>query len=82
MRIVHNEAKQLLSSGYLDMTTGVPVLPNNMKEFTLTAPYSSQSIAFIVKDKRRSEFTNWKAIFNNESLICNVTKFNASTNSI
>lgn len=72
VRIYHNEAKELLSSGYLDMTTGIPVLPNNMKDFTLTASYSTQSIAFIVKDERRSEFTNWKSIFADESLIIGI----------
>jgi len=82
VKIFHKEAKQLLSSGYLDMTTGVPVLPQNMKEFTLTVPYSSQSIAFIVKDKRRSEFTNWKAIFNNESLIISIPELYYNENLI
>lgn len=82
VRIFHKQAKQLLSSGYLDMTTGVPVLPNNMKEFTLTIPYSSQSIAFIVKDKRRSEFTDWKAIFDNEELIISIPELYFNENLI
>ena len=82
VRIFHNEAKELLSSGYLDMTTGVPVLPNNMKEFTLTAPYSSQSIAFIVKEDRRNEFTNWKNIFSNENYIIGIPELYYSENLI
>ncbi len=82
VRIFHKEAKELLSSGYLDMTTGIPVLPNNMKELTLTVPYSSQSIAFIVKDKRRHEFTDWKTIFNNESLIISIPELYYSENLI
>ena len=82
VRIFHKQAKQLLSSGYLDMTTGVPVLPNNMKEFTLTIPYSSQSIAFIVKDERRSEFTDWKAIFDNEELIISIPELYFNENLI
>ncbi len=82
VRIFHNQVQKLLSSGYLDMTTGIPVLPNNMKEFTLTVPYSSQSIAFIVKDERRSEFTNWKNIFNNENLIIGIPELYYSENLI
>ena len=82
VRIFHNQAKELLSSGYLDMTTGMPVLPNNMQEFTLTVPYSSQSIAFIVKDDRRSEFTNWKNIFSNEALIIGIPELYFSENLI
>lgn len=82
VRIFHKEAKKLLSSGYLDMTTGVPVLPNNMKEFTLTVPYSSQSIAFIVKDERRSEFTDWKSIFSNEELIISIPELYYNENLI
>ncbi|MBL4822951.1 MAG: cation:dicarboxylase symporter family transporter [Colwellia sp.] len=80
--IFHQQAQKLLSSGYLDMTTGVPVLPNNMKEFTLTVPYSSQSIAFIVKDERRSEFTDWKTIFNNEELIISIPELYYNENLI
>ena len=82
VRIFHNEAKELLSTGYLDMTTGMPVLPNNMKNYTLTSPYSTQSIAFIVKDERRSEFTNWKQIFNDESLIIGIPELYYSDNLI
>ncbi len=80
--IFHKQAQKLLSSGYLDMTTGVPVLPNNMKEFTLTVPYSSQSIAFIVKDERRSEFTDWKTIFNDEELIISIPELYYNENLI
>jgi len=82
VRIFHKEAKTLLSSGYLDMTTGIPVLPNNMKELTLTVPYSSQSIAFIVKKERRSEFTNWQSIFNNENYIIGIPELYYNENLI
>ncbi len=82
VRIFHHEAKALLSSGYLDMTTGIPVLPSNMKEFTLTVPYSSQSIAFIVKEERRSEFTNWQNIFSNDKLIIGIPELYYNDNLI
>jgi Na+/H+-dicarboxylate symporter/ABC-type amino acid transport substrate-binding protein len=68
VRIFHHEASSLLKSGYLDITSGVPVIPDNMNEFTLSAPYSQQSLAFIVKDERRAEFTLWANIIANENL--------------
>ncbi|MGL1956236.1 MAG: cation:dicarboxylase symporter family transporter [Colwellia sp.] len=80
VRIFRHEAKSLLSSGYLDMTTGVPVLPTSIKEFTLTIPYSSQSIAFIVKEERRNEFTNWSNIFNRDDLIIGIPEIYFSEN--
>lgn len=72
VKIFRNEATTLLSSGYLDITTGIPVIPDNMKEFTLTIPYSQQDIAFIVKDTRRAEFTHWKKLLKRDDLIIGV----------
>ncbi len=80
VRIFHKEAKSLLSSGYLDMTTGIPVLPNNMKKYTLTIPYSTQPIAFLVKKSRRSEFTQWKNIINQKDLIIGIPELFFSEN--
>lgn len=68
VKIFHDQAELLLHSGYLDMTTGIPVIPDNMTKFTLTMPYSQQSLAFIVKDKRRAEFTSWPNIITNKQL--------------
>jgi ABC-type amino acid transport substrate-binding protein len=82
VRVFHNEAQSLLSSGYLDMTTGVPVLPNNMRKFTLTVPYSSQSLVFIVKENRRSEFTNWVSIVKNKNFIIGIHELYYSENLI
>ena len=68
VRVFHHEAEALLQSGYLDITTGIPVIPDNMIKFTLTVPYSTQSLAFIVKDERRVEFKNWSEIIENKDL--------------
>ena len=68
VKIYHDQASPLLASGYLDITSGIPVIPDNLREFTLTAPYSQQSVAFIVKDKRRSEFTHWQRITDRKDL--------------
>ncbi|MGB1262401.1 MAG: cation:dicarboxylate symporter family transporter [Cognaticolwellia sp.] len=68
VKIFHHQAEPLLASGYLDITSGVPVIPDNMAQFTLTAPYSTQNIAFVVKDKRRAEFTDWAEILQRDDL--------------
>jgi Na+/H+-dicarboxylate symporter/ABC-type amino acid transport substrate-binding protein len=68
VRVFHHEAEALLQSGNLDITTGIPVIPDNMIKFTLTVPYSTQSLAFIVKDERRVEFKNWSEIIDNKDL--------------
>lgn len=72
VRIFRKQAAPLLASGYLDITTGIPVIPDNMKEFSLTVPYSSQHIAFVVKDERRAEFVEWEKIINRQDLIIGV----------
>lgn len=80
VRIFHNQAKSLLSSGYLDMTTGLPVTPRNMQNYTLTIPYSSQSIAFLVKEARRKEFSDWKNIISRKDLIIGIPEIFYSEN--
>lgn len=72
VKIFHNQAAPLLASGYLDITSGIPVIPDNMKEFTLTIPYSKQEVAFLVRDKRRAEFTQWQQVVSNENLIIGI----------
>ncbi len=72
VKIYHDQAQPLLASGYIDITSGIPVIPDNMKKFTLTTPYSFQEIAFVVKDQRRAEFTHWKKILEREELIIGI----------
>ena len=72
VKIFRKEAGPLLASGYLDITSGVPVIPDNMKEFSLSFPYSNQHVAFIVKDNRRAEFVDWKNIRNRQDLIIGI----------
>jgi len=80
VRIFHNQAKALLSSGYLDMTTGMPVTPRNMQDYTLTVPYSSQSMAFLVKEGRRKEFSDWQNIVSRDDLIIGIPEIFYSEN--
>jgi ABC-type amino acid transport substrate-binding protein len=72
VRVFRKEAAPLLASGYLDITTGIPVIPDNMKEFSLSVPYSTQHIAFVVKDERRAEFVEWKKIVSRKDLIIGI----------
>lgn len=72
VRIFRKQTGPLLASGYLDITTGIPVIPDNMTEFTLSIPYSTQAIAFIVKAERRATFNNWQKIVNRKDLIIGV----------
>lgn len=72
VKIYHKQAAPLLDSGYLDITTGIPVIPDSMKTYTLTVPYSTQSMAFIVKDERRAEFIRWAEILKREDLIIGI----------
>ena len=80
VRIFHKQAKAMLSSGYLDMTTGVPVTPRNMQDFTLTVPYSHQSMAFLVKESRRKEFSDWQSIISRKDLIIGIPEIFYSEN--
>ncbi|WP_448549903.1 cation:dicarboxylate symporter family transporter [Thalassotalea fusca] len=68
VRIFHTQAAPLLANGYLDITSGIPVIPDNMTKYTMTIPYSKQTVAFIVKDFRRNEFLEWSKITDNEKL--------------
>ncbi len=72
VKIFRKEAAPLLASGYLDITSGVPVTPKNMKEFSLSLPYSNQHVAFVVKDERRAEFVDWKDIVDRKDLIIGI----------
>ena len=72
VRILHKQTAPLLASGYLDITTGYPVIPENIKKFSLSVPYSSQSVAFIVKAERRAAFKNWQKVLTREDLIIGI----------
>ena len=72
VKIYHSQAAELLSKGYIDITTGVPLIPDNMQTYGLTVPYTSQPLAFVVKKERRTEFTNWLSAIEREELTIGV----------
>lgn len=72
VRIYRKDIAPLLKSGYLDITTGVPLIPDNMKEYNLTIPYSEETLAFLVKGGRRSQFYNWESISQEKDLLIGI----------
>lgn len=72
VRIYRKDIAPLLKSGYLDITTGVPLIPDNMKEYNLTIPYSEETLAFLVKSERRQQFYTWKNINQQQDLLIGI----------
>jgi proton glutamate symport protein len=68
IKIYHSQAAGLLEKGYIDITTGLPLIPDNMQNYGLTIPYTSQSLAFVVKKERRTEFSNWLSAIEREEI--------------
>ncbi|MCH2057851.1 MAG: cation:dicarboxylase symporter family transporter [Thalassotalea sp.] len=68
VRIYRNQANELLASGYLDITSGVPVIPDNLLKYALSAPYGEQYAALVVKHERRAEFTEWQKVIDRKDL--------------
>jgi Na+/H+-dicarboxylate symporter len=52
----------LLGAGYLDVAAGVPITPERLAQLDLSAPYHDETLAFIVPDHRRDEFSTRKAV--------------------
>ncbi|WNC67877.1 cation:dicarboxylase symporter family transporter [Thalassotalea nanhaiensis] len=68
VRIYRTQTKELLSNGYLDIVSGIPVTPKNLLEYTLTSSYTAEPFSFLVRDKDRRKFTYWKDIIDNKAL--------------
>lgn len=72
LKIYHSQAAELLVKGYIDITTGIPLIPENMQNYGLTIPYTSQQLAFVVKKERRTEFTTWLSAIDRKEIIVGV----------
>lgn len=72
IKIYHSQAAELLDKGYIDITTGIPMIPENMQTYSLTIPYTAQQLAFVVKKERRTEFTNWLTAIDREEIVIGV----------
>ncbi len=59
---------RLLEAGYLDTATGVAITPGRMMELGFSAPYLDETLAFVVPDHRRTEFSSRAAVQAHESL--------------
>jgi ABC-type amino acid transport substrate-binding protein len=54
---------RLLATGRLDLAmTGVPVTPERAGEMLFSEPYLDETLAFVVKDQLREEFSSWARI--------------------
>jgi Na+/H+-dicarboxylate symporter len=53
----------LLNAGYLDMGgAGMAVTTDRLEELSFSQPYSDETLAFIVRDHRRDEFSSRQAV--------------------
>jgi ABC-type amino acid transport substrate-binding protein len=60
---------RLLNAGYLDMGgVGMAVTTKRLEELSFSEPYANETLAFIVRDHRREEFSSREAVQRQESL--------------
>jgi len=58
-----SELSRLLGSGQIDLAMGgIPVTPERAGEMFFSAPYLDETLAFVVKDHLREEFSSWASI--------------------
>jgi Na+/H+-dicarboxylate symporter len=61
--MVREQVVEQVNSGYCDiMMSGVPVTPEWAQAMGFSAPYLKQTVAFVVKDHRREEFSSREAV--------------------
>ena len=61
--IVREQMVEQVNTGYCDlMMSGVPVTPEWAQAMTFSAPYLKLTVAFVVKDHRREEFSSREAV--------------------
>jgi Na+/H+-dicarboxylate symporter len=54
---------RLLATGRIDLAmTGIPVTPERAGEMLFSEPYLDETLAFVVKDQLREEFSSWANI--------------------
>ena len=56
VKLNQEEAATLLQKGDIDLASGVPLITENLSKFTLSLPYSEETIALVVKDDQRNKF--------------------------
>ncbi len=72
VKLTHAQTQALLRSGYLDMASGIPLISENLTNFSLSIPYTYEKMALIVKDKQRSEYKDLSIVSNKENLIIGI----------
>ena len=63
LRLKKEQVDEKLIEGYCDIIIpGIPITPNRAVRFALSQPYFEHTLAFVVRDYRREEFTDWETI--------------------
>jgi len=69
VRIDRAQAAAMLNGGYVDMImSGMPLTLEGVREMTMSAPYMNQTLAFIVRDHRREQFSSRENVKNLQKL--------------
>jgi ABC-type amino acid transport substrate-binding protein len=69
LRIGRDDARARLDAGQVDVImAGVAITTDRMRDFAFTTPYLDHSLAFVVKDHRRHEFSNMDRIARRDDL--------------
>jgi Na+/H+-dicarboxylate symporter len=72
VKVFHHQTGPLLESGYLDIAAGIPFIPENIHQYTLTMPYSQDVVAVVTRRERRKEFRHWQQIVERDDLVVGV----------
>jgi ABC-type amino acid transport substrate-binding protein len=69
VRVDFEDLPRLLNAGYLDMGgAGVALTTDRLEAFSFSKPYADETMAFIVRDHRRDEFSSREAVRRHKSL--------------
>jgi Na+/H+-dicarboxylate symporter/ABC-type amino acid transport substrate-binding protein len=64
---------KLINEGIVDtMMSGIVITTKRVRELSFSVPYMDGTLAFVVEDHRRSEFTNWEDVRSMENLVVGV----------
>ena len=69
VKVEVEDMPRLLNAGYLDMGgTGMAVTTNRLEKLSFSQPYVDETLAFVVRDHRREEFSSRAAVLRHKTL--------------
>ena len=69
VRIDRAQIAAMLNGGYVDVVmSGVAITIDRVQEMTMSAPYTNETLAFIVRDHRREQFSSRESVKKLEKL--------------